>query len=193
MVKQAPTNHSQTKPASQPQSAPEDLLPPTPTQPEPEIPYLTWEAANRPFKKRDKEFYTTIGVITFLVSLILFFAGQFLPIAVVIATAFLAYVLASVPPEKQTNSITNYGIRLDDKLYFWTEMGRFWFSTKFKQPLLHIEISRFPGQLTILLGKHSQEELKQILMNFLIMEKPPNTYFDQAANWLQKKIPLSND
>ncbi len=161
-------------------------------QSEPEVAFLTWEAASRPFKKRDREFYTTVGVITFLLSLILFFAGQFLLIGVIISVAFLAYVLASVPPEKQQNSITNYGIRMETKLYYWAELGRFWFETKFKQPVLHIETGRFPGEITLMLGNQNEQEIKQLLSNFLIYERPTPTWFDQTSTWLQKKIPLSS-
>src|SRR5690349_13799561 len=70
-----------------------------------------WVATSRPYKKRDREYYTTIGIIVFLLSLILFFAGQFLFIAVLISLAFVSYVLAAIPPENVHNAITTFGIR----------------------------------------------------------------------------------
>lgn len=161
-------------------------------KPLPEETILTWKSAGRPFKQRNRQFYTTVATIVVLISLILFFAGQMLPIAVVISMAFLYYVLSSVPPQESEKKITTYGIRVDDQLYYWEEMGRFWFDEKYGSPLLQIEIIRFPGRLTLLLGGLQEKELEEILREVLIKEKPKDTFFDKAAKWLQEKIPLDN-
>src|SRR3989344_4772093 len=89
-------------------------------EPKEEKVLLSWRAAGRPFKKRDKEYYTTIGAIVFLVAIILLFLKEWLLIAVMIALAFVSYVLASVPPEEAKHELTNKGIRTGDKLYRWT-------------------------------------------------------------------------
>src|SRR5688572_8191789 len=79
-----------TPPQSEPQEEPmERLTLDLPLPPQQEEIVLEWDAPNRPFKKRNRQYYTTVAIIVFLISLILFFAGQFLPIAVVIAVAFL--------------------------------------------------------------------------------------------------------
>ena len=155
---------------------------------------LEWTAPSRPYKKRDREYYTTIGIIVFLVSLILFFAGQFLFIAVLISLAFVSYVLAAIPPESIHNAITTFGIRTGDQIFYWEELGRFWFSEKYKSDLLHVETSRaFPGQLILLLEGLNKEELKKILVEHIIFEKPKATWLDNAAKWMQEKFPLDKD
>ncbi|MEN8252941.1 MAG: hypothetical protein ABFQ62_01015 [Patescibacteria group bacterium] len=159
-------------------------------KPLPEETLLIWKSASRPFKKRNRQFYTTIATIVVLISLILFFAGQFLPIAVVISIAFLAYVLSSVPPHEDEKKITTYGVRVDKELYYWEEMGRFWFDEKYGSKILHVEIVRFPGRLTLLLGDLKEEELEDLLKEVLIKQKPEDTLFDKSATWLQEKIPL---
>ena len=159
-------------------------------KPLPEETILTWRSPSRPFKKRNRQFYTTVGAIVFLISLILFFAGQMLPIAVVISVAFLYYVLSTVPPTDNEKRITNYGIHVDEELYYWEEMGRFWFEDKYGQKLLLIEIIRFPGRLTLVLGDLDQQIIEDLLKEVLIMEKPKDTFFDKSAKWLQEKIPL---
>jgi hypothetical protein len=187
---QAPHSHqSQTtqQPIVQNQLAPADY------RPQPEQLVMEWHAPSRPFKKRNRQFYTTVAIIVFLISLILFFAGQFLPIAVVIAAAFLVYVLSSVPPEMILNQITTYGIHSDTSMFYWEEMGRFWYSEKYGQKMVHIEVSRFPNQITLLLGEVKEEELTSILSEVLLNEKPNPTAFDKAATWLQEKIPLDTD
>lgn len=158
--------------------------------PIPEELILQWQAASRPFKKRDRQYYTTIIIIIFLISLILFFAGQFLFIAVVISIGFLSYVLAAIPPETITNQITTYGIRTDGDLYYWEELGRFWFEEKFKMPVLHIETARFPGRIALMLGDQKQEDLKTILSEVLLNQVPEPSFMDKASEWIEKNLPI---
>lgn len=161
--------------------------------PLPEEDVFTWKAPSRPFKKRNRQFYTTVAAIVFLISLILFFAGQFLPIAVVISVAFLGYVLSSVPPEDVEYRLTTYGVRVDNQLHYWEELGRYWFTTKYGQQLLHIETIRFPYRLTLVTGDKTEAELSKILSEVLLKEKPKATFYERAAEWLQEKVPLDTE
>ncbi|PWU23491.1 hypothetical protein C5B42_02980 [Candidatus Cerribacteria bacterium 'Amazon FNV 2010 28 9'] len=155
---------------------------------------VSWQAASRPFKKRDREFYTTIAIIVFLLTLILFFAGQFLLIAVLISLAFVTYVLNSVPPEPVHNAVTTFGIRTGDQLFYWQELGRFWFGEQYKSQLLYIETARaFPAQLILIIDGVDQENLKKILLKYTVHEKPKATWLDNAANWMQEKFPLEKE
>ncbi|HSW89483.1 MAG TPA: hypothetical protein VLH19_01275 [Patescibacteria group bacterium] len=155
---------------------------------------LEWDAPARPFKKRDREYYTTIAVIVFLVSLILFFAGQFLFIAVVISLAFVSYVLASVAPDHIHNRVSTFGIHVGDQLFYWEELGRFWFTTKYGHDLMHVETARaFPGVLIVLLDGVEKENMKKIMLKYTVHEKPRPTWLDKAANWMQAKFPLDKD
>jgi len=163
------------------------------TKPMPEELVFEWQAPSRPFKPRKRQYYTTIFLLAVLISLILFFANQFLPIAVVIAVAFLSYVLAVVPPGMVNHSLTTYGIRIEDQLYYWEELGRFWFTTKHGQNILHIEVARFPWRLTLLLGSIATDDMSAVLSEVLIKQKPPLTPIEKAAEWLQEKIPLDGD
>lgn len=183
----------QSSSSKQPKTADSDRLFPGVPKPLPEETVLKWTAASRPFKKRNRQFYTTVFIIVVLVCLILFFAGQFLPIAVVISVAFLAYVLASVPPQPSEYKLTTYGIRIEENLYYWEEMTRFWFDQKYGQKLVQIEILRFPGRITMLLGDLPEKEFEEILSEVLVKEKPADTFFDKSAKWLQEKIPLDTD
>ncbi len=152
---------------------------------------FAWSASSRPYKKRDREFYTTIAIIVGLVSLILFFAGQFLFIAVVVSLAFVAYVLNTVPPENVQNALTTFGVRTGDQIFYWEELGRFWFTEKYGTPMVHIETARaFPGVLILLTRKEDQELLKKHILKYLVFEKPKDTWLDKAATWLQEKFPL---
>ena len=159
-------------------------------KPMPEQTVFEWTAASRPFKKRDRQFFTTVAVIALLVSLILFFAGQFLPIAVVISVAFLVYVLSVIPPHDIKHKITTYGIHIEEQLYYWEYMGRYWFEEKYDKPLLKVEVAQFPGRITLVIDKKDKTAIDEILSEVLLKEKPELTTFEKSAEWLQKKLPL---
>jgi hypothetical protein len=178
----SPQPSSQSVNVSQPQDIPEEL--------QPETVLLEWTAPVRPFKKRNRQYYTTIAILVGLVSLILFLAGQFLFIAVILAFAFVNYVLSTVPPQDVVNKITTYGIRSDQVIYYWNEMGRFWYAQKYGQNLLHIEVARFPNHLTLLLGDVQPDQITPFLSQILLQEKPLPTTFDKIAAWLEENIPL---
>jgi len=163
-------------------------------QPEPEKTLFSWKGAARPFKKRSREFYSTVGVIVLLLSVILFFAREFLLIGVIVSLAFIGYVLASVEPEDIVYKVTNKGIRIVDKYYFFEYMGRFWFEEKWGQRLLMIEhFGGFPTVVVAVLREKSQEKgLMGILKEYLIFQKPAPTAMDNMAKWISEKIPLES-
>lgn len=162
-------------------------------RPQPEELLYAWEAPSRPFKKHNRNYYTTIAVIVLLISLILIFAGQFVPMAVVCAVAFMIYVINSVPPQEIQYAITTYGVRIGEKLYYWDVMTRFWYDSKYDQKLLHIEIIEFPERLTLVVGNAKQEVLTSIFSELLLLEKPPLSVYERIAAWLQDKFPLDLD
>lgn len=154
---------------------------------------VEWSSASRPHKQRQKQYFTTIAIFVFLLSLILFFLSQFLLIGVVMAVAFLIYVLEVVPPTMVNHQITTFGIRVENNLYYWDELGRFWFTEKYGQPMLHVEAGRFPGRLTLMLGDIPENEMAVLLSEVLIQQRPQPTLFEKAADRLQQLIPLEND
>lgn len=162
-------------------------------KPIPEETLVEWLAPARPFKKRNRQFFSTIIVIAILISLILFFAGQVLPVAVVISVVFLVYVTAVIPPLDVKYKLTNYGIYIEKEAFSWDSMGRFWFDTKSDQRVLEIELYRFPNRLTFVLieGQTPREkDLEMVLSEVLMKEKPELTTYEKVAAWLKDKIPL---
>lgn len=162
-------------------------------RPIPEETLVEWDAPARPFKKRNRQFFSTIIIIAILISLILFFAGQVLPVAVVVSMVFLVYVTAVIPPQAVHYKMTNYGIYIEKEAFSWVYMGRFWFADKIGQRVLEIELYKFPGRLTFVLieGQTPREkDLESVLSEVLIKEKPELTAYEKVADWLKDKIPL---
>jgi hypothetical protein len=155
---------------------------------------LSWKSPSRPFKKREKEFFTTIGAIVFLLAVILVFVKEFLLIGAIVALAFVAYVLATIPPEEAEHKIFTNGLDSVGHFYKWEELIDFWFGERWTQPILFIGTKvKFPGRLVILTNGQEQNKIKEILTKYLTFkEKPEKNWMDDAAKWLGEKVPLEN-
>src|SRR3989344_2709996 len=162
--------------------------------PEQEETLLTWKSPSRPFKKREKEFFTTIAAIVFLLAVILVFVKEFLLIGAIIALSFVAYVLATIPPEVVEHRISTLGIDSVNHFYKWEELVSFWFSERWSQPILMVQTKlRFPGRLVILFEEKDKEKIKTELSKYLnFKEKPEKNWMDDVAKWLGEKVPLEN-
>src|SRR3990167_10099736 len=143
----------------------------------------SWKAPLRPFKKRDREFFTTVVVIAVLISLILFFLEGILPVAVIVALVFLVYVLSTVPPDEVEHRITNRGVYFSSKLNPWFELRRFWFTHRFGSDLLVLETLRMPGRLELVVQTKDQEEIKKHLSEYILFEEAAPNVLDKAASW----------
>lgn len=152
---------------------------------------LTWKAPARPFKKREREYFTTIGAIVFLIALILLFLKEWLLIVVIIALVFVAYVLATVEPGKVEHKITNRGIVTGGKTYAWNELERFWLTEKWGQKILHVDtFLPFPRRLMLLLGEVEAKKIKNLLADYLRFERPEKSWIEKASDWLSRQVPL---
>jgi hypothetical protein len=153
-----------------------------------------WEAPSRPFKKRDREFWTTIIAIVFLVGLILFFVREWFLIAAIVSLTFVYYVLSTVEPEKTNYKFTNRGLVYTGETYPWENISQFWFSEKYGQRVINFELrSGLPGRLTLLVGEGDESKIKEILLKYLTEEEAKPNFLDRAADWLQKKVPLESE
>jgi hypothetical protein len=163
--------------------------------PDPIKTLLTWTAASRPFRKKDRSFYTTIIVLITLISLIALLAGQIMLIGVLLAFLFLVYALNFVPPEDVEYKVSTQGVTISDHFYHWQELDSFWFTEKDHHKLLHILTRlRFPGVLMLVLSPETdQEEIKRIVARYLpFHEIAPKSLMDKWAEGLQKHFPLEN-
>ena len=153
---------------------------------------LEWSAPSRPYKERSQEYFKTIAALVFLIAVILFFAKEYLLILAVFSVAFVAYALASVPPDETTHRITKLGIETGGVFHRWSEFRDFWFDSSHDQSMLVVHTHLpFPSRLFLLLNSVSEEKVKNLLSEHIpYREQPDHTFLDRAARWLSRKIPL---
>ena len=152
--------------------------------------FAEWTSPSRLFKKRDREYFTNIGAIVFLVCVILVFAREFLLIAAVISLVFFIYVLSTVPPEDVKHRITNLGIESAGHFYRWEEFADFWMEEQWGQTMLVIR-PYMTTRTIILLGNEPKEKIRKIVAEYIpFRQEPDRTWVDNAGRWLSEKIPL---
>ncbi len=162
-----------------------------PGVPQPEQTLFKWMAPSRPFKLRDRQFFTTIIVIAALISILLAFAGEWMLIATIAAMIFAYYIWSTVPPEDVEYSITTRGVRVHGQLYRWEDLVQWWFEDKWGQKMLVIATPlAVAKRLHLLLGQTPEDSVKQVMEKHLVMEKPPETVTDKAGKWVAEKFPL---
>jgi len=153
---------------------------------------LEWKSPARPFKKRSKEFFSTVLTIAALIVIILVFLKEWFAILAVAAFVFLVFVTGKIPPEEVEHKITTRGIVTGGKEFRWEQLGRFWFEEKYGQKILLVENFTFPSVLMMVVGPVEEKKLKEILLDYLPQETPPQTWLDKASQWLTTKISLED-
>ena len=153
---------------------------------------LSWEAPSRPFRKKDRSYYTTIAILVILLVLIAFLMREFLLIAVLLSLAFVSYVLAFVPPTHLRYRISTQGVTIGEDFYFWHFLDAFWFKEKDGHKVLHIQTRlRFPAQIMLVLADHDEEKVKKIVSRFLpFVEVPYKSWMENGVKVCREISPL---
>ncbi len=149
-----------------------------------------WSAMDRPHKVWSKDFYSTVIVMAFLISVILFFIEGLLPVMVVWAVVFMMWSMNKVQPQKTDYAITTWGLRMKEGAYRFEEMNLFWFEDRWGSRLLRIYVTRMPWQLVIVINKEDEEEIRKLLVRSVAYEVPTPSMMDKAVKWLGEKMPL---
>lgn len=155
---------------------------------------LEWTAPARPFRKKERSYYTTIATIVVLLILIALLAREFLLIGALIALTFVIYVLGFVPPGESKYRISTQGVTIGEQFYLWMDLDIFWFSEKEGFKVLNILTHlRFPAQLMLVLKDQDEAGVKKIVAKYLpFYEIAPKSLLENWGQSLQKHFPLEN-
>lgn len=155
---------------------------------------LEWKSIERPFKERGRDFYSTVLVLAVLIGIILFFIEGLMPVLLVASVVFVVFVMSKAQPRVVEHKITTRGIETERNKFWWSELIVFWFEEKWGYDLVHVLTARnWPRQILLVLpesGEIEKEKVKEVLGNYLPLEKPQDSWLDKAVNWLGDKVPL---
>jgi hypothetical protein len=150
-----------------------------------------WEAPERSYQKKDRDFWITVVSILVLVSVILFLVKEFFLIGALISALFLYYVLSTVPPQDIKYKITNRGIYYGDSRYQWDLFDRFWFKKSLSNELIHFEtILRFPRQISLVINPEDKEKIKTLVIKRLPMIDESPNFTDKLTKKVVSWLPL---
>lgn len=155
-------------------------------------PLVVWTAPSRPYRKKDRSFFTTAITIAILFSLLAIMFKMPLAVGPIVALVVLVYALNYVPPEDVENKISAQGVTSGGNFYHWRDLSSFWLNGKDQNRLLYIKTRfRFPGVLILVLGNASEEQVKKTIARFLPFEEiAPRGIIDNLSEGLQKHFPL---
>ena len=153
---------------------------------------LSWTAPGRPFRKRGREYFLNIIIITALVTVILLLFREYMLILLVGAFVFVSYALNAIAPHDFHYQITTEEARIEDHVFFWPELYDFYFKRIQGAEVLHVRTRSFyPGELTLVLGEMHKEHIKTVLLPYLpFREYIKPTFMDKSGDWLAKTFPL---
>lgn len=156
---------------------------------------LVWEAPSRIFVKRDKQWFTTMGIVLGAVMIIMALLGQFLLVIALGALGFMGYAMSSVAPSQIQHKITTQGITTAGISYAWTDFSEFFLEDIQGIQLVHIRtVQKLPGMLSLILNDKNatKEKIVELISPFVFYQQnPPKTWIKSVENFISSKLDLS--
>lgn len=141
-----------------------------------------WKSPSRVFVPRDKVWFLKIATIALLCILFFAFLQDFVVILVICVIVLIAFLLASVPPDKVDHQITTRGIMSIDKMYEWKELRDFWVAKKLGHKILYIRTKLpFPTRLMMLIKGREEIKIIRHLLKYIDFGE-----YKEKQGWLSK-------
>jgi len=153
---------------------------------------LEWDAPERMFKKRTREFYRKIAIIIIFFALLLLIIKEFLLIVVLGIVFFVVYVFHTVPPRVIHHKVTTNGLDYASlHLYRWDELESFFIEKKEDTHMLVINTKNpLPGRILLLLDERlNQDKVTKVLNEYIsIVENPEVGVLDKIMAVVGKRM-----
>lgn len=150
---------------------------------EPKRVLLTWEASTKIQSKRmDEKLRKNLIVVGVIICLLLVVLQEYFLIFAVACLLFASSTLSKMAPQKIKYELTNHGVDYGGKLFEWSELKDFFFSTAFGPEVLVVNAHQaLPGRLFFNFESENKQPLRQIFETYLhFVEQEPLTFIDKA-------------
>ena len=149
-----------------------------------------WTSFERPQKKWSKEFFSSVIVMAFLASVILFFIEGIMPVLVIWALVFMLWAMSRTEPRMEKYAVSSWGLKTKDRIYRFESMNNFWFESKWGGRLMRINLAGAPWHLVIVINSEDEDKIRKLMIEEVMYQEPPVTWSDRLVKWLGEKIPL---
>ena len=142
-----------------------------------------------------KRFTNALILIGVFVGLLLLAMQQFFVLLVVASMIVFAQSLRKVSPEKVKYEISNHGVTIDDSIYYWDNLRRFFFLKKENSEILVIDtVVNFPGRIYLSIDINDKDKIKLLLEKYLhYLDAEPRTFLDNAYDKVINKFSVDED
>lgn len=155
-----------------------------------EVILLEWTSYERPQKKWSKEFYSSVLVMAFLASVILYFIEGIMPVLVIGAMVFMLWAMSRTEPRLEKYALSTWGLKTKERTYRFENMSQFWLESKWGGRLMRINLIGAPWHLVIVVNSESEGKLKKLMLQYVAYQEPPITWSDRLVKWFGDKVPL---
>lgn len=159
--------------------------------------YLAWQKEVTVDEKVSisKRYSRSLITISIVVGLILLVMQQFFVLLIIGSIAFFVISLKKVSPENVKYELSNHGIMIDDSMYYWNILRRFFFLSEGKNEVLAVDTTvGFPGRIYLSFSPGDRDKIVEILDKYIhYLESEPRTFFDDAYDKVVSKISMEEE
>jgi hypothetical protein len=150
-----------------------------------------WAATSRPpTQGMNKRLTRTFLIIGAVIALLLVIMQEFFLILIVASILFLTYVLSKTVPESLNYEISNHGVQIGERTYYWHQLRQFFFFQKNGLEVLAIDTYLgLPARLFLTINQSDKQALQDYLISRItFLAEEPKTPFDKAYESLLSKF-----
>ncbi|HNU76197.1 MAG TPA: hypothetical protein PKL88_00580 [bacterium] len=159
--------------------------------------YLAWQKEVSVEEKISvsKRYSRSLITISIVVGLILLIMQQFFVLLILGSIAFFVISLKKVSSENVKYELSNHGIMIDDSMYYWDKLRRFFFLPKGGTEILVVDTTiGFPGRIYLSFNPEDRDKIKEILEKYThYLESEPRTFLDNAYDKVINKFSVNED
>lgn len=158
--------------------------------------FLSWEVLGRAEKSGEMgiKFTRTFTIIGVFVGLVLVVMQEFFLILAVGSVIFVVQALTKATPELVKYELSNHGLLVDETLYYWDQLKRYFFILRDGSEAMAIDTTLgFPGRLFLSFNLKDKEEIKRILdQRLFFLKEEPKTFLDTTYEKILDKFDIQS-
>lgn len=134
---------------------------------------FSWNAPERAWSEKTRAWYVLYSFFFVVLIAIVAILGQTFLILAIIAFIFLWFTQASIPPQIREHSITTIGIKTFEKMFKWSSIKHFWFSSKEGYNYLNLDlVENDPAnenlkRISLIIDPTNEFEIFNTLINYI--------------------------
>jgi hypothetical protein len=139
----------------------------------------TWKAPERPFDPKNRNWFIWVAVVAIITIIIAILTDTLLLVVAVIAVVAVLYIQNTIPPMIFSYTLTNKGLRINDKMYIWSQMPAFWITQRGTNTFIHFRlVNQDQSRLTLLVGDGDINIIAKELVRFIDYLSPKEASTD---------------